>query len=229
LEFSLLGFTNRDFVHFFLFLILVSTIAGFCDFKNSSDLTTPLSNLGSWFSGLGTLIAALYALIKVPEGFRTYKRRKYTEKQMEVAISLLDSVAKFVSAMSFLSNPFSFGGEVSEDKKKEQDYDYFRELVNNRFKTIEEDVKDFYKYKRQAEVFLGQEKGIQELLEGIQKQWSELTVAMRMYGSASDSERRHHFYEDQYKIFYDTDNKRRDELDKLKIRLIETIDKFSNS
>lgn len=180
------------------FLILATFIVGVIDSSNKVGLTLTLSNIGNWLSGVGTLLAATFAIIKVPDGIQTWKLKKFTDKKMEIAIDLLESVAEFISGIAYLSNPLSYGSS-----KNRKTSDYFTSLMDERLEEIWKDIQRFHETKRKAEVFLSTEKEILSILEEVKQQWVELSVAIKMYASASADERRDEFFIKQHRIVYD--------------------------
>ncbi|MEC7277565.1 MAG: hypothetical protein VXV96_14695 [Bdellovibrionota bacterium] len=183
------------------FLILCTFIITVIDLANTGRSTVILANIGSWLSGLGTIIAAIFAIIKVPDGIQTWKLKKFTDKKMEIAIDLLESVADFVSGVAYLTNPLSYGSTAAS--KDRESGDYFTNLMDERLEEIWKDIQRFHETKRKAEVFLSTEKEILSILEEVKQQWVELSVAIKMYANASAEERRDDFFIKQHRIVYD--------------------------
>lgn len=209
------------------FSIYTLFTVGACVLAICIGKTGLLNEVGTFISGVGTFGLFIIALFQVPAAIDQYNLQRRRDKIAEFSYDLTDKCLKFISALRSLTAPLVMAYESANPEtgeKEEGQIANFRNMYNYRINLIKGDLQKYYENSWKAVAIDDDE--LAKCLEELEKAWRSLRATaltiLSFRDNSYDVKGSGKFFEQ----WYDTDSKRKNELDRLEKEIVKILKKY---
>lgn len=186
-----------------------------------------LNEVGAFISGVGTFGLFMIALFQVPAAIDQYNQQRRRDKIAEFSYDLTDKCLKFIGALRSLAAPLVMAYESANPEtgeKEDGQIANFRNMYNYRINLIKDDLKTYFENKWKAVAIDDEE--LKKSLEELEKAWRGLRATaltiLSFRDNSYDVKGAGKFFEQ----WYDTDSKRKNELERLEKEIIQILKEY---